>query len=170
MLCTGSWDLSPPPPHTHTELSEWKVKAVRRLPGSSCHVGYAPGVEDSGVLLSILLSGIRRGLAMQTAHKQSSVVIWMAARDVVCSCFKFQMFTFFSLLCLNVFIINSALFSGWNQSDHGDKSVAETCKFMVHDCANGILSKGMRYGSRRLSYMILQGWTDKLNYSWRGAF
>lgn len=48
--------------------------------------------------------------------------------------------------------------------------MAETCKFMVHDCANGILSKGMKYGSGLLSYMILRGWTDKLNYSWRGAF
>lgn len=113
------------------QLYNWvvriKVKAVLQPPDI-----FAAGVEDSGVPCLILFSGIRRGLTLQTTQKQSSVVHWIICLVYLLKCSHLWVF-----LCVHVFIVNSSPFSGWTQSDHGDKSVAETCKFMVHDCANG---------------------------------
>jgi len=108
-----------------------KVKAVFPPPGSSCHVCYAPGIEDSGAPLWILMSCIYRGLTVQKAHKQSSVVNCMITCDSSLPVLTEDVKNFF---CFNVHIIKFTLFSGWSQSDHGDQSLAETCKFTGCDC------------------------------------
>lgn len=65
------------------------------------------------------------------ALKQSSAVNFMITHDSNLKCQHLPDF-----LSFNIYVISSTLFLGWSQSDHGDQSVAETRKLMVHACEN----------------------------------
>lgn len=124
---------------------------------TSCHVCQAAGLGDSGVSCLILFSGMRGGLTLHTNNSQrcidSSPAMCFPALHL--KCFSFSGFSVYSSLSPPLFQPLPTPSSGWSQSDHGDKSVAETCKFMVHDCANGPWERASSMDLGALSYMIL---------------